>query len=90
MLNNQVYISPLLADTMKNNDNADSENIFNVLSVREFEIVSLLLNGQTISKIASTLNLSVSTVGTHKGRVFNKLNVTNLLELKELAALYNL
>ena len=90
MLNNQIYISPLLANTLKDHGNINNDNLFNVLSVREFEIVSLLLNGQTISKIAQTLNLSVSTVGTHKGRVFNKLHVTNLLELKELASLYNL
>ena len=90
MLNNQIYISPLLANTLKDHGNINNDNLFNVLSIREFEIVSLLLNGQTISKIAQTLNLSVSTVGTHKGRVFNKLHVTNLLELKELASLYNL
>jgi two-component system invasion response regulator UvrY len=60
------------------------------LSVREFEIAALLLSGQTISKIAVTLHLGVSTIGTHKGRIFEKLKVSNLLEMKELASLYSL
>jgi two-component system invasion response regulator UvrY len=70
--------------------NSSESNPFNSLSAREFEIVSMLLNGKTISVIASDLNLGISTVGTHKGRIFTKLKVTNLLELQDLANSYNL
>ena len=57
---------------------------------REFEIVNLLLSGQTLSDISKSLNLQTSTVGTHKARLFEKLGVTNLLELKEMATSYQL
>jgi two-component system, NarL family, invasion response regulator UvrY len=77
----------LAEGTSSTNSNA---NPFSSLSGREFEIVSMLLNGKTISSIAADLNLGISTVGTHKGRIFTKLKVTNLLELKELANSYNL
>jgi two-component system, NarL family, invasion response regulator UvrY len=77
----------LAEGTSSGNTNA---NPFSTLSAREFEIVSMLLNGKTISLIAADLNLGISTVGTHKGRIFTKLKVTNLLELKELANSYNL
>ncbi|MEO7043908.1 MAG: response regulator transcription factor [Ferruginibacter sp.] len=91
VLNNKRYISKSFTEILENTGNEDADqNLFNILSVREFEIASLLLSGQTISKIAVTLHLSVSTIGTHKGRIFEKLKVSNLLEMKELASLYNL
>jgi two-component system invasion response regulator UvrY len=51
--------------------------------------VSLLLSGQTVSDISQSLNIQTSTVGTHKARLFEKLSITNILELKELATVYN-
>ncbi len=67
-----------------------SGNPFNELSPREFEIVSLLLEGKTVTDISHALNIQTSTVGTHKARLFEKLGVTNILELKEMATTYNL
>jgi len=49
----------------------------------------LLLSGEGISQIAHKLNLQVSTVGTHKARIFEKLKVSNLIELKDLANSFN-
>ena len=60
------------------------------LSPREFEIVSLLLEGKTVTDISHTLNIQTSTVGTHKARLFEKLGVNNILQLKEMATTYNL
>ena len=88
VLHNEKYLSDAI--THQDPATAKEENLFNTLSVREFEIVSLLLSGQTISKIAANLHLGVSTIGTHKARIFDKLKVTNLLELKELANVYNI
>ncbi len=91
VLNNRKYISEALASTLAEESISEtSGNPFNQLSPREFEIVSLLLSGQTISEISKLLNLQVSTIGTHKARLFSKLNVNNILELKEIATSYNL
>ncbi len=91
ILSNRKYISDSLAMSLADDSiSHNPANIFDKLSAREFEIVSLLLAGQTVSEISKSLNLQVSTVGTHKARVFEKLGVTNLLELKELANSYNL
>ena len=65
------------------------ENPFDKLSRREFEIVKMLLSGESLTNISKNLMLQTSTVGTHKQRMFDKLHVTNLLELKELAKAYN-
>ena len=91
VLNNRRYISDSLADFLGDESaSAKTDNPFNRLSAREFEIASMLLSGGTISSISKQINIKVSTVGTHKTRLFKKLNVNNLLELKELATNYNL
>ncbi len=91
VLNNRKYISDSLAASLAEESISDTpSNPFNQLSPREFEIVTLLLSGQTISEISKLLNLQVSTVGTHKARLFDKLSVNNILELKAVATSYNL
>lgn len=91
VLNNRKYISETLADMLARDAVADiPSNPFHKLSAREFEIISLLLSGQASHEIAKILHLQVSTVGTHKARAFEKLSVENILQLKELAAGYNL
>ncbi len=91
VLNGKKYISEeMLFVLAEGNSNSAESNPFNSLSAREFEIVSMLLNGKTISVIAADLKLGISTVGTHKGRIFTKLKVNNLLELQDLANSYNL
>jgi len=91
VLNDRKYISESLAYKIAEDSFAGrSDNPFNKLSPREFEIVALLLSGQTVSDISESLNIQTSTVGTHKARLFEKLSITNILELKELATAYNL
>ena len=91
VLSDRKYISEALAETLADGlTSGKSDNPFHNLSLREFEITSLLLSGQTLSDISKSLNLQPSTVGTHKARAFDKLKVTNLLELKDLATSYNL
>lgn len=91
ILGNRKYISDALAEKLAEDSfSGKTGNPFNDLSPREFEIVSLLLEGKTVTEISHTLSIQTSTVGTHKARLFEKLGVTNLLELKELATTYNL
>jgi two-component system invasion response regulator UvrY len=91
ILNGKKYISDSLAEKLAEDSySGKSGNPFNELSPREFEIVSLLLEGKTVTDISHALNIQTSTVGTHKARLFEKLGVTNILELKEMATTYNL
>ena len=87
----RVYISEGLANILAiNSVTNEPSNPFQRLSKREFEITSMLLSGQCLSNISKSLNLASSTVGTHKARVFDKLHVENILELKELATIYEM
>jgi two-component system invasion response regulator UvrY len=91
VLNGRKYISESLAQSMAEQYvSNNSLNPFDRLSGREFEIVYLLLAGQTISDIAKSLSVHVSTVGTHKTRIFDKLDVSNILELKALADMFKI
>jgi DNA-binding NarL/FixJ family response regulator len=51
------------------------------LSDRELEIFELIGNGHTTRQIAGKLNLSVSTVETHRAHLKDKLRLTNAVEL---------
>lgn len=91
VLSNRRYVSDTLAESLAFQSTSNSpENPFEKLSQREFEIASLLLSGQTVSEVSKSLNLQTSTVGTHKSRIFEKLGIGNILDLKELATSYNL
>ena len=91
ILSGKKYISEALAQKLAEDAfSGKSGNPFNELSPREFEISSLLLEGKTVTEISQTLNIQTSTVGTHKARLFEKLGVDNILQLKELATTYNL
>ncbi len=91
VLNNKRYVSEAMIDMFADWSSGDhAKNPFQSLSARELEITSLLLSGQTLSEIARSLHIQVSTAGTHKSRLLEKLSVTNVLELKELADFYKL
>lgn len=91
VLRNKIYISDQFAEILVEDSYAGKPaNPFDSLSKREFEIAKLLLSGQTLTGISQTLKVQPSTVGTHKQRLFEKLSISNLLELKEMATTYNL
>lgn len=54
------------------------------LSRREKEVFNLLIEGKSSSSIAHQLKLCFSTVSTHKRRIFDKLQVSNVIELKNV------
>ncbi len=51
------------------------------LSPRETDVLNLLKEGLGTARIAEKLNLQLSTVSTYKARIFEKLNVKNIVEL---------
>jgi DNA-binding NarL/FixJ family response regulator len=57
------------------------EDSYDLLSVREKEILLMLASGRNNRDIAAQLHISVSTVETHRNNVFQKLNLHNLAEL---------
>lgn len=91
VLNNKKYISAELSEILLLDlrDKKHLENPFDKLSPREFELVQHLSRGESVAQISQTLNLHKSTVGTHKARIFEKLQCTNVIELNKLAEIHN-
>jgi len=91
ILSNRRYISPAVAELLADQPLFPGpDNPFDALTPREREICSHLLDGKNVSDIAKTLEIRVSTTSTHKAKIFEKLNASNVFELKELAILHHL
>ncbi|MEO6819858.1 MAG: response regulator transcription factor [Ginsengibacter sp.] len=67
-----------------------SENPFDTLSNKELDILAYMLQGKSSSEMSILLNLQISTISTHKFRIFKKLKVNNMVELIALANEYPL
>ncbi len=55
------------------------------LSDREFQILQMIASGKAISDIAERLNLSVSTVNTHRAHILEKMNMHTNADLMRYA-----
>ncbi|MBO9562438.1 MAG: response regulator transcription factor [Niastella sp.] len=90
VLKGNRYISPALAQIISMDAlEKKKDNPFDELSNREFDVAMRLTRGDSVSVIAESLNLHASTVGTHKAHIFEKLNVQNIIQLADLARLYD-
>ena len=59
------------------------------LSDREIVVLNYLLAGESVKDIAARLDLKATTVATYKARIFDKLDVSNILELLNITAIYH-
>ena len=60
------------------------------LSDREFSVLKLLASGKSVSEIAESMFLSVTTVSTYRTRIMNKMNMKNNADLTLYAIEYKL
>lgn len=74
------YIDPVLVDAMVFGS-ADERPPHEILSDREFEILTCLCSGMSLNDISSKLHISAKTVTTHKARLMQKLSIDNNAEL---------
>ena len=91
VLINKRYISSDLSQKLLSDLHANrvSENPFDRLSTREFEIVQHLAQGESSAEICKKLNLHSSTIATYKARIFEKLQCQNIIALNKLAKVHN-
>lgn len=65
--------------------NSVEENPFNALSDRELQIMIMITRGDKVPAISEHLNLSTKTINSYRYRMFEKLDVSNDVELTHLA-----
>ena len=91
VLNDKKYMTELVRQQVtdsffnKVSGHADPEPA--ALSPRETEVLDLLMEGKWVKEIAMKLNLKLTTVSTHKTRIFEKMQVSNIIELYKKARL---
>ncbi|MBK6483264.1 MAG: response regulator transcription factor [Chitinophagaceae bacterium] len=85
------YASDKLLEELRKGQSSpgQEQNPFDELSEREMLVVNNLLLGKGVKEIAGQLNLKSTTVATYKARIFDKVGVNNLVELRNVAHLYH-
>jgi two-component system invasion response regulator UvrY len=79
------YIDPKLAQDVALAEIDGGSSPVDQLSEREFDVFIRLAKGAAVQRIATELNLSASTVGTHLYNIKLKLGATNQAELTLIA-----
>lgn len=89
-----LYLTPKLqkisASLFNRKVNQITENPFEVLSAREFQVCLYLIKGLDVYEISDKINISSSTVSTYKSRIMTKLECKKLHDLKKMATQYNI
>lgn len=71
----------LLDDYVRKLRRSGTEDVYDLLTPREREVLQLIAEGKSNKDIANLLNLSVYTVESHRSNLMEKLNVRGLPEL---------
>lgn len=80
------YVRSTIAEQLVSVLNPGTEvTLHNLLSDREFEVMRFLASGKTVSDIAKTMHLAVTTISTYRTRILQKLHLKNNAELMHYA-----
>jgi len=81
------YVSESLAENLAYGFNLEksTKNLVELLSKREFEILTLIASGQAYKEIADKLDISPKTVSTYRTRILEKLNLSSTSQLLRFA-----
>lgn len=76
------YITAAVAEKLAATLDRDHNKLLHeFLSDREFNVLKMLAAGRSVSEIAESLFLSVTTVSTYRSRIMEKMNLKNNAEL---------
>ena len=81
MAGGKRYLSPEIAQKMALRDFATDKDAVGSLSAREFEVLRLLTQGQSIREIAESLGLNAKTVANHQSAIKQKLGAESAIQL---------
>ncbi|HEY1303004.1 MAG TPA: response regulator transcription factor [Vicinamibacterales bacterium] len=81
-----TFFSPAIADMLFDDylirlRRSDVQDSYELLTDRERQVLQLLAEGKTNKEVATTLDLGVSTVETHRMNLMKKLGIRNTAEL---------
>ncbi len=80
--NGRKYVSPAVALQLAEAISDTTEKPpHERITDREYQVLTLIASGKTLTQIADTLNLGVATVSTYRARLLEKMNLKNTAEL---------
>ena len=87
----QRYITPDIAQQMALSQfNKTDDSPFTCLSERELQIMLMITRGEKVVNISEQLSLSSKTINSYRYRMFEKLDVSNDVELTHMAIRYGM
>jgi len=86
----QRYISPDIAQAMALRAYKPTPAALDVLSERELQIMTMIVNRFKVQDVADQLCLSPKTVNTYRYRIFDKLGITSDMEMALIAVRHGL
>ncbi len=88
----RVYVSPEIAQALVVNGLSSGQEASPLarLTQRELQIAQMITSGHRANDVAGVLNISPKTINSYKYRIYEKLNVTNDVELTLAAVKYGL
>lgn len=92
VLAGEIFISQEIANNLAASLAVNNlhDSPFSQLTKRELQITQMITSGHRANEIAGILSLSPKTVNAHKYRIFEKVGVTNDVELTLYAVKYHL
>jgi DNA-binding NarL/FixJ family response regulator len=82
----QKYVSAALAQTLASTIGEDHEAaVHETLSDREYQTLTMIASGLTVSEIAKELSLSVKTISEYRARLLTKMKLKTSAELTHYA-----
>ena len=86
---NKKYLSPDIAGVViaesLNQSPKTGPSASSILTMREREVLQLIVEGNTVKQIAARLYLSIKTIHTHRNQIMQKLNMHSTAELTKFA-----
>ena len=88
VMKNNRYVSPAIQEKLLDaistrTTSARRLKAANGLSVREKEVMQMLIDGKWVKEIAFDLKLRANTISTFKARIFQKMGVSSVIELAQ-------
>lgn len=80
------YLSPDVQKVVAQHPSLQANAMINILTAREFEVLRLLAQGDTVKQIGEKLGLSEKTVANHQSSIRDKLGARNAVQLARAAA----
>jgi two-component system invasion response regulator UvrY len=87
VVSGKVFVSASMRDALnaRTSSQALADDLLAELSIRERQIMELVVRGKTSADIAGLVGLSAKTVETYRSRLMSKLNVADVTGLVRLA-----